>query len=246
MLREFKVDLHIHTTLSPCGDESMIPLSLVHRAIGQKLNVIGICDHNSSENVLAVMKASAGKGLYVFGGMEITSREEVHVLAIFDEMHRVAKMQAVVYEHLWGENDVAAFGEQSVVDEHGLIVDSNPRLLLGATNLGIEEIVSEVHSIGGLAIASHVDKEMFSVTSQLGFIPEDSEFDALELSPHYPSASQAIENAYRSSGLPLVHFSDAHYLDDIGNVCTYFNMEDASIGEMKKALQGTERRRVRF
>jgi PHP family Zn ribbon phosphoesterase len=224
----------------------MIPTLLVHRAIGQNMNIIGICDHNSSENVLAVIKASAGTGLHVFGGMEITSREEAHILAVFDQMNRIDEMQAIVYKHLSGENDVAAFGEQLVVDEHDSIVDSNPRLLLGATNLSVEEIVSAVHSIGGLAIASHVDKEMFSVTSQLGFIPEDSQFDALELSPHHRNATLAMKGAYESSVVPLVLFSDAHYLEDIGKASTCFYMEDASTGEMKKALQGTGRRRVQF
>ncbi len=246
MLQEFKVDLHIHTALSPCGDKSMIPSSLVDRAIGQNLNIIGICDHNSSENVLAVMKASAGKGLHVFGGMEVTSREEAHVLAVFDEMRRIEEMQAIVYEQLSGENDVAAFGEQLVVDEHDSIVESNTRLLIGSTNLSVEEIVSAVHSSGGLAIASHVDKEMFSVTSQLGFIPEDSEFDALELSPYHENAALAMKDAYEGSVIPLVNFSDAHYPEDIGKAFTHFYMEDASIAEMKRALQGMGRRRVQF
>ena len=46
----------------------------------------------------------------------------------------------------------------------------NERLLIGATTLSLDEILTEIHAVGGLAIASHVDRDLFSVTRQLGFI----------------------------------------------------------------------------
>ena len=243
MLREFKVDLHVHTTLSPCGDLNMIPAHIVEQAERVNLDIIGICDHNSSENVRAVKRAARGMDLKVFGGMEVTSREEAHILAAFEDGAMIDEMQGIVYANLPGENDVTAFGEQLIVDEQGAVVGMNPRLLIGATNLSIEEIVFEIHRIGGLAIASHVDKEMFSITSQLGFIPEGVAFDALELSPHFdssaPSSLPVLENR-----TPLVSFSDAHYVEDIGKSFTRFIMAEASIVEMKKALKCSDERRV--
>jgi len=243
MLREFKVDLHVHTTLSPCGDLNMIPAHIVEQADRVNLDIIGICDHNSSENVRAVQRAARGMNLAVFGGMEVTSREEVHILAVFEDSAMIDEMQGIVYANLPGENDVTAFGEQFIVDEQGTVVGNNPRLLIGATNLSIEEIVFEIHRIDGLAIASHVDKEMFSITSQLGFIPEGVAFDALELSPHFdssaPSCLPLLENR-----TPLVSFSDAHYVEDIGKGFTRFIMAETSIVEMKNALQSSDEGRV--
>jgi predicted metal-dependent phosphoesterase TrpH len=246
MIQEFKVDLHVHTTLSPCGDINMIPSSIVEHAIRKNLDIIGICDHNSSENFLSVKEAASEKRLHVFGGMEITSREEAHILAVFDDSAMVEEMQNIVNKNLPGKNDVKSFGEQLIVNKNGKVVGNNPRLLIGATNLSVEEIVFEVHRIGGLAIASHIDKEMFSITSQLGFIPEDIDFDALELSPHYIFNYPALLQEHKSSNTPLVSFSDAHFLEDIGKVYTWFLMEEASIEEMKKALQYVDERKVRL
>ena len=84
MLKGFRCDLHIHTCLSPCADLDMYPTALVEKSLASGLDVIGICDHNASENVQYVIEASRGKPVHVFPGMEITSREEVHVIALFE------------------------------------------------------------------------------------------------------------------------------------------------------------------
>jgi PHP family Zn ribbon phosphoesterase len=244
MLREFKVDLHIHTTLSPCGDSNMIPPLVVDQARKKGLGIIGICDHNASENFLSVKKAAEGKGLEVFGGMEVTSREEAHILAVFDDIVMIKAMQDTIYQNLAGDNDVKAFGEQLVVDEYGEVVDSNPRLLMGATALSVEQVVQEIHRFGGLAIASHIDREMFSVAGQLGFVPQGVDFDALELSPHYRSSGKDIQSLCGGKPIPLVSFSDAHYLDDIGKSFTRIIMAKATVEDIKSALRSGDEERV--
>lgn len=65
------MDLHIHTCLSPCGDETMVPSAIISRAKKQNLDCIGICDHNSAENVTAVRKAGEREALMVMEGLEI-------------------------------------------------------------------------------------------------------------------------------------------------------------------------------
>jgi predicted metal-dependent phosphoesterase TrpH len=117
MLKKIKADLHIHTCLSPCGDMDMTPAMIVEKARSKGLNVIGICDHNSSENVAAVKKAGEKYSLKVLGGMEITSKEEVHILALFDEDKKLSELQEIVYENLKGVNDEEFFGYQLIVDE---------------------------------------------------------------------------------------------------------------------------------
>ena len=119
MLKVFNCDFHIHTCLSPCADLDMHPRALVEKALEAKLDLIAICDHNSSENVPFVMNAARGKALDVISGMEITTSEEVHVLAIFDSLDNLARIQRVVYQHLSGKNDERLFGVQAVVNENG-------------------------------------------------------------------------------------------------------------------------------
>jgi len=219
----------------------MLPTALVKQAQRQKLDGIGICDHNSAENVAAVREAGEREGLQVLGGMEVTSSEEVHVLGFFADDEALAEMQSIVYENLSGENDESLFGEQLVADAKDEIVRSNTRLLIGSTRLDIDGIVMLIHRLGGIAVASHVDRESFSLIGQLGFIPEGLALDALELSPNCEPGDVA---GYRDHGYPLVTFSDAHFLADIGKRYTTFHVDAFSFSEVVMAFRGAEGRRV--
>jgi len=236
MMRKVKADLHLHTCLSPCADAQMLATAIVKQAKKVGLDMIGICDHNSAENVAAVVKAGAREGLSVIGGIEITSCEEVHILGLFSTECNLMNLQDLVYENLSGENDEQAFGPQTIVDEWDYGVGTNHRLLIGATTLTVEQIVEAIHQQSGIAIASHVDRERFSLIGQLGFIPERLSLDALELSN--PSSTRQGYN------YPVVTFSDAHFLEDIGKNSTCFMIEDVSIDEIKKALHNDMGRRV--
>ena len=216
---------------------------MILQAKKQNLDGIGICDHNSAENVPAIKKAGEREGLPVLGGLEITSCEEVHILAFFGEDGPLGKMQNIVDKNLSGENDENVFGEQLIVDEHDNIVGSNKRLLIGATSLSVDEIVRSVHRLGGIAIASHVDREAFGIIGQLGFIPEELSLDALELSPNCEPSGVAD---YRSYGFPLIASSDAHFLSDIGETFTRFFVSAPSFSEFAMAFRSTMGREVRL
>ena len=128
MLKVFYCDLHIHTCLSPCADLNMHPQALVEKALEAKLDIIAICDHNSSENVPYVIKAAKGKNIKILPGMEITTSEEVHLIAIFNSLSDLAKLQVLVYDHLAGINDEQKFGVQAIVNEKGEVEGINDKL----------------------------------------------------------------------------------------------------------------------
>jgi len=214
----------------------MSPSVLVKTARAKGLDMIAICDHNSAENVAAVHHAGREVGLAVIGGMEITSREEAHVLGIFQEEHDLQAVQDVIYENLPGENDSDAFGEQLVMDEQDNVISQNQKLLIGATDLGLEQVVHTIHEFGGLAIASHVDRPSFSILSQLGFIPDGLGLDATEV------CSEAVVPS--PGDLRAISSSDAHRLDEIGTRHTRFLIETATVPEIGMALKGTEGRTV--
>ena len=117
MLRPFKADLHIHTCLSPCTELNMSPRRILASAKKKDIDILGICDHNSTENSLAIMNAAKDMRIGIIPGMEVTSQEEVHVLALFDDIESALKLQQHVYENLPGENDAEAFGMQVIVNE---------------------------------------------------------------------------------------------------------------------------------
>jgi len=219
----------------------MQPARVVRAAKSCGLDGIGIADHNSAENVAATKAAGHREGLAVLGGMEISSREEVHVLGFFDDDAALTSMQELVYGNLPGRNDVTYFGHQTVVDEAGAVVAENPRLLIGATTLTLEDVVNSIHERGGVAIASHIDRGSFSVTSQLGFIPPDVSFDAVEVSQvDLIDADGGVGGVDlgRVDGAPgaaVVVSSDAHFPRDIGRCATRFALRQVSVAEIQKA-----------
>jgi PHP family Zn ribbon phosphoesterase len=243
MLKEFQADLHIHTCLSPCGDLTMSPTAIVAQAGRRRIDLIAICDHNSSENSGAVIEASEGSGITVLPGLEVTSKEEVHVCALFDRLDRALQLQAIVYDHLEGENDEQAFGMQVVVDAKGWVTDFNRRLLIGATGLSIEQVVSAIHALGGLAVASHVDREGFGIIGQLGFVPPGLALDGLEVSPHL-TLEQARQRFAEYQAFAFVRSSDAHHPDQIGQATTAFWLEAATVRELRMALRGEAGRKI--
>lgn len=244
MLKCLNADLHIHSCLSPCADLTMSPKRIVEMALKKGLNVIAVCDHNSAENTHAALKCAHNTALTVLPGMEITTVEEVHVIGIFPSRAAILSMQDAVYANLApGENKDDLFGEQIVANEFDEVEAYNHRLLIGATNLSIDAVVDKIHDLGGLAIASHVDREAYSIIGQLGFIPEGLSLDALEISPMvtYDEAARRIPQL---GDYAVVRCSDAHQLEDIGQSTTKFWIEEPSIDEIQKAFLRREGRSI--
>jgi len=239
MLKAFAADLHIHTCLSPCADLEMTPLKIVQLALSRELNMIAITDHNSAENVAAAKKAAEGTGLIILSGMEITSLEEVHLLALFEDLDIALQLQSVIYLHLPSEeNDERLYGHQIVVNEFNEIIGFNKRLLISATSLPVYNIFKLIKSLNGICIASHIDRNSFSVLSQLAFIPEDLAFDALEISPNL-SRQEAVALYEGLKKFPWVSFSDAHCLKDVGRRRTIFTVRNLSFQGLQQTFQET-------
>lgn len=244
MLKQFRGDLHIHTCLSPCADLTMSPKRVVEKAAEKKLDFIAICDHNSAENVRAAVKAGLRSKVKVLPGMEVTTIEEVHILALFAEAGQALTLQEKVYETLPDEeNKEEIFGEQIIANEFDEVEGFNKRLLLSATTFPVKELVRQIHEIGGLAIAAHVDREAYSIIGQLGFIPEDLELDALEISANTTHAS-ARDRFPGIEKFPLLSSSDAHYLEDIGKIHTSFLLAEPGLAEIRSALREEQGRKI--
>jgi PHP family Zn ribbon phosphoesterase len=243
IVRRFVADFHIHTCLSPCGDLKMSPRRIVQTAVAKKIDIIGICDHNSAENTAAVIKAAEDEKLKVIPGIEVTSKEEVHILALFGKGDDALELQSIIYDNLDGENDEEVFGPQVVANETEEVIGFNEKLLIGATDLSIKNIVDSIHLLNGLAIASHIDRESFSIIGQLGFIPDDLGLDGLEISRRI-TYQEAKKRFADYSNYSLVRSSDAHFLEDIGSATTTLLLEEATLEEIEKALGAKEGRKI--
>lgn len=223
----------------------MSPLAVVQAAAKKGLDLVGICDHNSAENVLAARAAGRRLGLSVLGGMEVTSAEEAHLLVFFDRDEDLLRFQDLVYRNLPGVNDEAAFGQQVIADAEDGVTGFCDRLLIGATLLPVERIIAEARSLPGesLVIAAHVDRDVFSLIGQLGFVPPHLDLDALELSRH-TTVEEARARFPDCARYPVVTGSDAHHPDDIGSRTLGLLLEDGTVAEIRKALAGRDGRKA--
>ncbi len=223
----------------------MIPPLIVRRACELGLGLIAVTDHNTAENVSAVCEAAEGTGVVVLPGMEVQTREEVHILCLFDTLAQVMDLQELVYAHLPAlKNQESLFGAQYVVDKTGDLVRVNERLLLISTKLSVEELVAGVRERGGLPIAAHVDRPTYSLLSSLGFIPEGLALGAVEIT-HRISPEEARARFPELRQWPLVMSGDAHRLSEM-RAGTFFYVQRPTVAELELALKGACGRMVQL
>ncbi|MBT9167492.1 MAG: hypothetical protein DDT19_00830 [Syntrophomonadaceae bacterium] len=244
MLQDFWADLHIHTALSPCAGKDMTPQGIIHRAEALGIKLIAVTDHNSAENVPSLVKASLGGKVLVLPGMEVQTREEVHLICLFEKTDLAVAWQEKVYAHLPSAlNNERLFGTQWLFDSSDRRVGSLDRLLLTSTSLSLEEVIEGVSIIGGICIPAHVDRPSYSLISNLGFIPQNLQVAALELSPKCRPASFRKLHP-EAAGINVVISSDAHWLEAMGPPQTCLRLKELTWQEIKLALAGAEGREV--
>lgn len=238
-------DLHVHSVLSPCASVEMTPRNIVRHAVAAGVDIVAITDHNAGDNVAAALRAAAGSGVTVFPGMEVQTREEVHLLTLFEKMRDFVRWCDFVKQHRSPLlNDERKFGAQFVVDESDELLRIEPAMLLASTDLSVQEVAEQAHRLGGLVIAAHVDRPAYSLISQLGFVPPDLRIDAVEFSKNAegPSAQRRIAAI---GDLPVIHSSDAHTIEDfVTGPKTMFHVESPTLAEMRQALEAGNGRRI--
>lgn len=215
-------DLHIHSALSPCGDADMTPNNIVNMSRLKGLDMIALSDHNSVLNLPAVIAAAKETDLLVVPGMEVESAEEVHVLCLFPNLEAAQKAGEEVYRKLNKiPNRTEIFGEQTVMNGEDEIIGTEENLLVTATNLSIADIKKLADSCGGVAVPAHVDRNSYSVLSNLGILP-DIGFETVEVSKNGNPESYAYLRK------KIIRNSDAHYLGDIAEPEHFLNLPEKS------------------
>ena len=245
MRKEWTLDLHIHTLLSPCADNEMLPSIVISRAKELGLDALAITDHNTVENVASFMEKGEKAGIRVFPGMELQTKEDVHLVCLFEKMEQAYEWQKRVYQKLPPlQNKKEIFGEQWVVDSHDHKLRELDRLLLVGTDFTLEEAVESVHLLQGICIAAHLDRQAFSLWGHLGNIPAGLPLDGVELTPHLPRDSKQLAQL-KKEGFAYLVSSDAHYPNSIYPPQSFAYLEELSLPELKLALQHREGRYIR-
>ena len=240
-----RADLHVHSLLSPCAAVEMTPRNIIRHAVAAGVDVVAITDHNAGDNVAAALRAAAGTGVTVLPGMEVQTREEVHLLTLFEKMRDFVRWCDFIKLHRSPlKNDERKFGAQFVVDETDELVRVEEAMLLASTDLSVQQASEQATQMGGLVIAAHVDRPAYSLISQLGFIPADVRLDAVEVSRRMDWTT-ARHKLPAIGELPVIVSSDAHTIDDfVSGPKTMFHVESPTLAEMRQALEASNGRRI--
>lgn len=233
-------DLHIHSCLSPCGDDDMTPGNIVGMAAIKGLDVIAVTDHNSCRNCPAVMKLAEAYGVLAIPGMEINTSEEVHAVCLFPELEQAMAFDAYVYERLLKfPNKEAVFGKQQICNEEDEVIGTEPNLLINSVDLSFDRLWDVVRSFGGVMFPAHVEKSANSLIANLGFVPPESQFRTAELKDLKKLHEIRKANPYLND-CRIISNSDAHYLEHIHEPELTLPVREKRVEAVIEALLGGE------
>ena len=221
-------DLHIHSCLSPCGDQDMTPANIAGMAAIKGLDVIAVTDHNSCKNCPAVLAAAREYGVLAITGMEICTQEEVHAVCLFSELEAAMDFDDYVYQRLLPvENRPDIFGKQEIYNCNDQVQGTGPYLLINACSISFDQLWRLVRERNGVMFPAHVEKPANSLIANLGFVPPDSQFKTAELKNMKKLHEMRREHPYLEQ-CRIISNSDAHYLEDINEPLLTIDVKEKS------------------
>jgi len=230
-VKAYRADLHIHSCLSPCGQLTMSPHAIVDAALAVGLDLIAVTDHNTAAMTPAIARVARKKGLAYLYGLELQAREDVHLLAYFDDEATCLAFADEIYALLPDTyEDPYGLGDQVQVDAEENILRYEPRFLVNSLDLSFVNAVRWIGELGGLAVPAHIDREFFGVLSQMGELPEEVDFPIVEV------LGECIPETCGDAA--VLRTSDAHFVEAIGQRVTCITVEDLTIAELRKAATG--------
>ena len=228
-----RYDLHIHSCLSPCGDDVLTPAFVAGSAKLCGLDVAALTDHNSAKNCPAFFKAAEFYGLSPLGGLELSTVEGVHVLCLFDELEKIMEFDRFVSERLIKmENDPAFFGNQLVCDEEDEVLGEEKYLLSGDTDIAFNDVREIVLSYGGVALPAHIDRKVNGAVEIFGTVPAEAGFKVYEMRDR---GSKEDYLRYMCADPLVIYNSDAHMAENIGCAGGAATVDDALVRELGAA-----------
>lgn len=226
------VDLHIHSCLSPCADDDMTPANICGMAHIKGLDAIAVTDHNTARNLPYVKEAADYYKLILLPGMEVTTREEVHLLGYFPTVDDALEAGEVFSSHLPKiPNRPKFFGNQFIMNTDDEIMGEETRMLIGATDLDLSECTEIIRKRGGVAVPAHINRGSNGLLVNLGLMPEEPAFPVVEVARHMDIHPSIVKDRM------VLYSSDAHQLGNIMEAEFDFQVERFSLGGLFDTLK---------
>lgn len=233
-MRRYFYDLHIHSCLSPCGDDDSTPYNIAGMAKISGLDIVALTDHNTAKNCPAFFKACEGYGIVAVAGMELTTSEDIHAVCLFERLEDAMSFDEYVDKHRMKiKNREDIFGRQLILGEDDRLIGTEEYLLSNATDISIEDAKQIVASFGGICYPAHIDRDANGIIAVLGTFPSPSEFSIYELRDK--ENKDKYEELYSLADKMAIFSSDAHYLTDISDAENFFLLEECDSAELVRS-----------
>lgn len=228
-MKQYFYDLHIHSCLSPCGDDASTPDSIAGMGELNGLDIMALTDHNTCKNCPAFFEAAKRHGILPIAGMELTTAEDIHAVCLFGSLEAAMEFDREIEKRrIPIPNRTDIFGNQFICDSEDNILGVEENMLTNATTVGLEEAPDLVKKFGGICYPAHIDRSSNGIVAVLGVFPETPKFLCAEVHNR-----EFLDECAKESGLShekLIISSDAHYLWDIKERNEFFTLEDIPIG----------------
>ncbi len=224
-MNKYYYDLHLHSCLSPCGDDDNTPNNLAGFATLCGLNIVALTDHNTTKNCPAFFEAAKKHGLIPVAGMELTTSEDIHVVCLFETLEGAMEFDKEIdSKRIKILNKEHIFGCQLICDGEDNIIGKDEYLLPNGTTVSIEDAPEIVSSFGGICYPAHIDRQANGLINILGTFPKQIGFSCFEL--HEIQKQQEYVKKYGLESLIPIISSDAHYLTDMRDKEAFFELDD--------------------
>lgn len=231
-------DFHLHSCLSPCGDNEMTPYNITNMAKFLGFDMIALTDHNSCLNCEAAVKAGGAAGIVVVPGMELCTLEEAHVVCLFPTVDDAMGFHDYVQKNtLHIPNQAEIFGQQLIMNDTDGVLGEEPNLLINSANISASSVVELAARYHGAAFPAHIDRDSYSILNTLGVIPDEANFSAVEISYDGDIALLQRTNPEINDKIHLQN-SDAHYLEHMKDPYPWLDLEEKSAACLISVLQG--------
>lgn len=234
-MKKYYYDLHLHSSLSPCGDDESTPNNIAGMASLSELDIVALTDHNTVKNCPAFFKAAENYGIIPIAGMELTSAEDIHVVCLFETLDKALKFDEYISKkRILIKNKPRFFGNQFILDEKDKLIGEEEYLLSNATTLTLDEVLPLAKEYGGVAYPAHIDREANGIIAILGAIPENTAYKLFEIRDK--EKLPALSDKYSIPKENFIISSDAHSLEAIKDKENFFLLPEGDADAVRAEL----------
>lgn len=250
-----KADLHLHTPFDNRfvgrGDlendekkKAFIRLYL-DKVLEKGLRLIAITEHNDASWIpyfQEVNKEDKYNKIIIFPGVEIASKEAIHLLTLFEPKTKDGDIN----------NFLVKIGLERDRIKSGNITPSSKTFdeILELIENDYCEKTTNFKKYSAVIIAAHIDSEngLFKQDNAQNYY-KNSSLLAAQISKNYLSLNEGKKNIlegkdgnYYSKKIAIVESSDARSLDDIGKYASYIKLSSFSVEGLRQAFLDPESR----